>query len=43
MAVEPIQDIVKNTKLPISGYFGFDEIHTKTKGEKTYILSLVDL
>ena len=32
-----------NTKLPVSGYFGFDEIHTKTDGKKTYVLSLVDL
>jgi len=43
MAAEPIQDVVMNTKLPVSGYFGFDEIHTRTNGEKTYILSLVDL
>ena len=43
IAAEPIQDIVMNTKLPVSGYFGFDEIHTRTNGEKAYILSLVDL
>jgi hypothetical protein len=42
-AAEPIQDVVMNTKLPVSGYFGFDEIHTRTNGERTYILSLVDL
>jgi len=42
-AAEPIRDIVMNTKLPVSGYFGYDEIHTKTNGERTYILSLVDL
>ena len=42
-AADPIQDVVMNTKLPVSGYFGFDEIHTRTNGERTYILSLVDL
>ena len=42
-AAEPIRDVVMNTKLPVSGYFGFDEIHTRTNGERTYILSLVDL
>ena len=42
-AAEPIRDVVMNTKLPVSGYFGFDEIHTRTSGERTYILSLVDL
>jgi transposase-like protein len=42
-AAEPIQDVVMNTKLPVSGYFGFDEIHTRTNGERTYVLSLVDL
>ena len=42
-AAEPIQEVVMNTKLPVSGYFGFDEIHTRTNGERTYILSLVDL
>lgn len=42
-AVESIQDVVMKTKLPVSGYFGFDEIHTRTNGKRTYILSLVDL
>lgn len=42
-AAEPIRDVVKNTKLPVSGYFGFDEIHTRTNGKKTYIFSLADL
>jgi len=42
-AAEPIRDVVMNTKLPVSGYFGFDEIHTRTNGERTYVLSLVDL
>ena len=42
-AAEPIRDVVTNTKLPVSGYFGFDEIHTRTNGERTYVLSLVDL
>ena len=42
-AAEPIRDVVMNTNLPVSGYFGFDEIHTRTNGERTYVLSLVDL
>ncbi|TES95116.1 MAG: DDE domain-containing protein, partial [Promethearchaeota archaeon] len=42
-AAEPIRDVVVNTKLPVSGYFGFDEIHARTNGERTYIFSLVDL
>ncbi len=42
-ATEPIQEVVMNIKLPVSGYFGFDEIHTKTNGERTYVFSLVDL
>lgn len=42
-AAEPIRDVVMNTKLPVSGYFGFDEIHTRTNGERRYVLSLVDL
>ena len=37
-----IQNVIMNTKFPFFGYFGFDEIHTKTNGEKTYILSLVN-
>ena len=40
---EPIKNVVENTTLPVSGYFGYDEIHTRTNGERTYIFSLVDL
>ncbi len=43
LAAEHIQKVVMNTKLPVSGYFGFDEIHMRTDGERTYILSLVEL
>ena len=42
-AFEPIREVVMNTKLPVSGYFGYDEIHTNTNKERTYVFSLVDL
>ena len=42
-ASEEIQHIVKNVKLPTSGYFGYDEIHLTTNGKKAYALNMVDL
>lgn len=42
-AAEPIHEVVKNTTLPTSGYFGYDEIHLRTNKKKAYALTMVDL
>ena len=42
-ASEEIHDVVKNVKLPTSGYFGYDEIHLRTNKKKAYALNMVDL
>lgn len=42
-ASEDIHDVVKNVKLPTSGYFGYDEIHLTTNKKKAYALNMVDL
>jgi transposase-like protein len=42
-ASEEIHHVVKNVKLPTSGYFGYDEIHLTTNGKRAYALNMVDL
>ncbi len=42
-ASEPIHEVVKTTKLPTSGYFGYDEIHLRVNGKKGYALNMVDV
>ncbi len=42
-ASEEIHDVVKNVKLPTSGYFGYDEIFLRTNKKKAYALNMVDL
>lgn len=41
-AAEPIEETVMSTTLPVSGYFGFDEIHIRTNRRRAYVFSLVD-
>jgi transposase-like protein len=42
-ASEEIHVVVKNVKLPTSGYFGYDEIFLRTNKKKAYALNMVDL
>ncbi|MEJ2251544.1 MAG: hypothetical protein P8Y97_18050 [Candidatus Lokiarchaeota archaeon] len=41
-ASETIEKVIMETKLPVSGYFGFDEIHIRTNRQRAYVFSLVD-
>jgi len=42
-ASEDIHEVVKNVKLPTSGFFRYDEIHMRTNKKKAYALTMVDL
>jgi transposase-like protein len=41
-ASETIEQVIMETTLPVSGYFGFDEIHIRTNRRRAYVFSLVD-
>jgi transposase-like protein len=41
-ATESIEQVIQEVKLPVSGYFGFDEIHIHKNGKKAYVFSLAD-
>lgn len=40
---KPLREMLRETPVPSSGYWGYDEIHMKIKGEKKYALNIVDL
>lgn len=42
-AAEPLRETLKETPIPSSGTWGYDEIHLKVGGEKMYALNTVDL
>ncbi len=42
-AEKPLRTMLKETPVPSSGYWGYDEIHMKIKGEKHYTIDTVDL
>ena len=42
-AENPLREMLKETPVPSSGYWGYDEIHLKIKGEKKYAINTVDL
>lgn len=40
---EPLRTVLKETPVPSSGYWGYDEIHMKIAGKKRYTIDTVDL
>ena len=40
---EPLRDMLKETPIPSSGHWGYDEIHMRIGGEKMYTLDTVDV
>ncbi|MFW9988856.1 MAG: hypothetical protein ACFFC3_09395 [Candidatus Odinarchaeota archaeon] len=38
-----LRELLKNTPVPSSGYWGYDEIHMKIAGKKRYTIDTVDL
>ena len=40
---EPLRNLLKDTPVPSSGYWGYDEIHMKIAGKKRYTIDTVDL
>ena len=43
IAAEPLREVLKETSVPSSGYWGYDEIHLRVGGEKMYAIDTVDL
>jgi len=39
----PLREMLSNTPVPSSGYWGYDEIHMRIGGEKMYTLDAVDV
>ena len=42
-AVEPLREVLRETPIPSSGYWGYDEIHMRISGERMYTLDAVDV
>lgn len=42
-AAEPLREMLEETPVPSSGYWGYDEIHMKIKGKKKYAINTVDV
>lgn len=42
-AAEPLRAMLKETPVPSSGYWGYDEIHMRISGERMYTLDAVDV
>lgn len=40
---EPLREMLKETPVPSSGYWGYDEIHMRISGERMYTLDAVDV
>jgi hypothetical protein len=40
---EPLREVLEETPVPSSGYWGYDEIHMKVKGKKKYAINTVDM
>lgn len=40
---EPLRTVLRETPVPSSGYWGYDEIHMKIAGKKRYTIDTVDL
>jgi len=40
---EPLREMLKETPVPSSGYWGYDEIHLRISGERMYTLDAVDV
>ncbi len=41
--VEPLQEMLKETPVPSSGHWAYDEIHMRINGKRRYTLDLVDV
>lgn len=39
---EPIRKVLKETPIPSSGYWGYDEIHLRVSGKKKYAICTID-
>ena len=39
-AAQPLREMLEETPVPSSGYWGYDEIHMKIKGKKKYAINL---
>jgi len=42
-AAKPLREMLKDTPIPSSGYWGYDEIHMRISGERMYTLDAVDV
>jgi transposase-like protein len=42
-AAEPLREMLKETPVPSSGHWGYDEIHMRISGERMYTLDAVDV
>lgn len=40
---EPLRNLLEHTPVPSSGYWGYDEIHTKVNKKKRYAINTVDM
>ena len=41
-AAEPLRKVLKETPVPSSGYWGYDEIHLRISKERMYAIDTVD-
>lgn len=41
-ASEPLREMLRETPVPSSGYWGYDEVHMKIRGKKMYTIDTVD-
>jgi len=40
---EPLREMLEETPVPSSGYWGYDELHLRIRGEKKYAINTVDM